>query len=366
MAFSLLCHAARRPLFRALKVLIAASRVVRLNRPYDGDVIVQGIRRSANKLYVSLPLSPETLSQGEQSLFWADRKGHAVVSPIAETHSSVEYEVTRCFRNEPKVGDKAWLSGWLAETPEDLGMLNYETVELPNRTKAWLFQGNTTWVIHVHGRKAAKAETLRGIKALLPFGFTQLSISHESDPIPEGLGYPRSYFGVKESIQIANAVSFAESRGAIRIILYGWSLAGLFIKEYLANNQSSASVSAVILDSPLIDLKETLELQSLNAGLEEQFGSDVYEALSRSKLLKILGFARSRVPTLKEFSFNMPLLLMYSRTDGYVSMKSIDSISSAKLLTRVEFNDSRHCRLFNSDPEKYRSGLVAFMNSLEK
>ena len=364
MAFSLLCHAARSPLFRNLKVLIAASRVVRLKRPYDGDFKVQGLKRSADILYVTLPLSAETSNKGEQSLFWDDRRGHAIVSPVAANQETVEYQVLRCFRDEPQVGAKAWLSGWLAESPEDLGMPEYETIVLPNRTKAWLFQGNSTWVIHVHGRKATKAENLRGIKSLASFGFSQLSMSHESDPQPEGLGSAQSYFGVKEYSQIADAVSFAESKGATSVILYGWSLAGLFIGEYLASNRRSHSITAVILDSPLIDLKETLELQSINAGMDEIFGSEVYSKLLGSKILKLLGLQRPRIPSLKGFCFDVPVLLMYSRTDGYVSMNSVDSISSKFQIDRVEFNDSRHCRLYNGDPEKYKSGLVSFINSL--
>ena len=352
-------------MFRTLKVLIAATRVVRLNRPYDGDFTVQGVRRSADKLYVTLPKSAETTNQGEQSLFWDDRRGHAIVSPVSVNQESVEYQVLRCFRKEPSVGAKAWLSGWLAESPEDLGMSKYETIVLANQTKAWLFHGNTTWVIHIHGRKAAKAETLRGISGLQSFGFTQLAISHESDPQPDGLGSPRSYFGVKEYQQIADAVSYAERNGAKKVFLYGWSLAGLFIRKYLSSERRSNSIAGVILDSPLIDLKETLELQSVNAGMDESFGSEVYSKLISSKVLKFLSYQRPSIPSLKGFSFDVPALLMYSRTDGYVSMKSVDSISSSRQLIRLEFNESRHCRLYNSDPEKYGSSLVSFINSLE-
>ncbi len=349
---------------RYLKAIYAAIRLQRLGGKISGEHKIQAVLPDSNQLIVQLPKSPDTLVPGVQSLFWNSREGHAIVKPLGSDSESVSFELVKAFRNLPKKGDSVWLSGWLGESPKDFG---FEATEekLSNGTIALTSRKNSsTWVIHVHGRNATMAETYRNFKQFSDLGFNQLFLAHETDAKPYGLGKKRSFLGANEWRQVELAAQHALDQGASEIVLFGWSLGAMFVGQFLLNSKLANAVTGFVLDSPLIDYPSTLRLQATLAGLDEDFGNYVSWLLTKSKLLRALGYGYEKLPSIL-FHVDIPGLVLFSRTDGYVSMERIDELSAANAnLSLLEFANGKHCRLYNQDPAMYQKAVSDFLRSL--
>ncbi len=353
-------------MIRYLKALVAARNIVRLDGPISGDLVIERVFKDADGDVVRVLHCLEADQEGMQSLFWDNRRGHAIVQVIPNQFSgTVDLRVIRNLGLDLATIQKPWLSGWLGEVPEDFGIEEYSAITLSNRTKAWLIPAESKdWVIHIHGRKAAKGETLRNLDQFRRTNFNQLVISHESDPKPDGLGTKVSYLGEREWKQVEVAVEEAQQRGSERIVIFGWSLGAMIAGQFIRHSQQKSLVSGIILDSPLIDYETTLQLQAKNAGYDSEFGSYVYQVLSKSWLLKLFGLQRSEIPSLL-IPIAVPMLVLYSASDGYVSMAKIDEMLSLnKQAISVEISDARHCRLFNKDKVLYQNAISDFIGRL--
>jgi len=352
-------------LLRYLKALVAAYKFLHLPRHLKGEFKVLRVHEKAGKLTVTLPARVETRPSGTQSMFWNNRRGHAIVRKVeSRQNSDPQFVVEQCFREKPSLGQKVWLSGWLGEKLTDFGLSDSREIQMEDGTLATHLPGDENWVIHVHGRSTAKAETFRNFPAIRGLGWSQLAISHVTDAKPFGLGKRRSHLGNTEWEQIQNAVDWAVDQGAKRIVLFGFSMGTMLISEYLRQGRSTENVVGIVLDSPLVDWHSTLNFQSVQAGLDHTFGTYGLHMIRTSKIFKALRLHEEHIPTaLKDFQ--RPVLLFYSASDGYVSMQKIPMfIELNPGIRSVHFPDGRHCRLYNQDPKRYTSELLSFITSL--
>ena len=348
-------------MFRNLLAVIAASRMVRMHAPITGDIQVISINQG-ERTTITLPLNPDTSCNGVQSMFFNNRKGHLVVKPLKRSGTrSRDFEVIKSFGEAITESDRVWLSGWLGERPEDFGVQDYKEVTMENGTLAWLIPGGNNWVINVHGRKANRAETLRVAPLFKDMNYTQLIISHETDPKPAGLGTRTSNLGATDWKQVQTAVEYAVASGAKNIVLYGWSLGCLLIGQYLKNGDVASQVTKVVLDSPLLDYQSTLRIQSVSAGFPSAFADLVMHKLKTSWILNVLGLQRKEVPDLIH-NLNKPVLVFYSQLDGYVAMSRIGEFAAYNDSAVIDhFVGARHCRLYNQDPERYQAAIRSFL-----
>ncbi|NBW73831.1 MAG: hypothetical protein EBR26_05475, partial [Microbacteriaceae bacterium] len=320
------------------------------------------VQSGENGLVVALPLNSDTQPAGLHSMFWDNRTGHSLVRalPITEQDSR-RFEVVRDFGKPVKVGDLVWLSGWNGDQPEDFGLHGVSEVALPNGTSAYYSAGSKVWVIHVHGRTATRSEPLRNFTTISTLGFSQISISHETDEPPLGLGKRRSYLGAKEWLQVEAAVNYAISHGATRVVLFGFSLGAMFIGEFLRKSPLADIVESVVFDSPLIDFESTLNLQSLRAGFDATLGSYGLQLMQDSRIFRLFGLHQPEIPTLLR-DVGKPGLVFYSAQDGYVSMQRIPMLAELNPDFRfVSFANGKHCRLYNQEPERYTKELLSFL-----
>ncbi|MEY4655677.1 MAG: hypothetical protein RL523_1076 [Actinomycetota bacterium] len=345
-----------------IKSIVAAKRLLRLGGSIQGEIPVLDHYVDGQQAFLTLPTNEDTLPAGKQSMFWDSREGHALVEPITtDSHSVRCYRVLKQFGKEPSVGDKVWLSGWLGERPEDFGLVGVRDQKMPNGTMAYLAVAGPTWVIHVHGRNASRAETLRNFATIAALGFSQLSISLESDRPPDGLGIHRSYLGTREWTQVESAIRYAYGNGASRIILFGFSLGAMIIGQCLQRSALGQSVAGVVFDSPLIDIESTLRLQAEKAGERPNFASYGIRKILRSRIFRLLGLGLEYLPSLI-VPLGRPALVLYSATDGYVCMQRIPEMSGPNPQgIFINFPGGRHCRLYNQNPERYSSALTNFL-----
>ena len=355
---------------RVIARYVAMFRLLWLTKSIKGEFAILEVRIENGLQRVLLPLNEDTAATGIQSLFWNSRRGHALVEPAEIVGLTRWFEVVENYGLEIKPSPNAWLSGWLGDRPEHFGISNYETVTLANATRAWMAQEDSSkWVIHVHGRKAAMGETLRNFKVFSERGYSQLTISHETDPEPFGLGSHQSYLGLTEWKQIEAAVDYAKKQGAKDIVLFGWSLGGMFIGQYLRKT-NEPGIRAAIFDSPMFDIRNTLRVQAQMSGYSTQFADEVCELIRNSKLLKFLGYPAIDVDSLSlsknTLESDLPMLVMYSSNDGYISWE--DSPKFCELNSSaiaIQFSGARHCRLKNSNPDRYEQVIRDFISKLE-
>jgi pimeloyl-ACP methyl ester carboxylesterase len=344
--------------------------VLWLGSRVQGDFQILRVSNTDGKTYVHLPVNADTESYSKQSLFWNSRKGHALVQRSDDSEPDTRrFEVLNNL-GEPLAECKgAWLSGWLGDKPEDFGYSSTDFVTLSNGTKAFqIVSDKKRWVIHVHGRKANYAETLRNFKQFEDLGFSQLAISHETDAKPLGLGKRTSQLGGTEWRQVQLAIEYAISNGAERIVLFGWSLGGMFVNQFLERSGKTTSIAGVIFDSPLLDYRGTLQLQAGRAGVDRAIVDKSLKLIRSNTLLRLLGFRNIDVSTLsalnKPLEVQVPTLLFHSSNDGYISTSGVYRYRELNPKTRlVEIGGARHCRLFNQDQEKYQAAIADFLLS---
>ena len=350
--------------------LVAAIRVLWLDRKIKGDFAILSVKTSAGRTYVQLPITADTESKAKLSLFWKSRLGHAVVQRVEDIVTSERTFIVLENYGEELIPTKgAWLSGWLGDRPEHFGYSENHRVSLSNGTSALQVLGDKKrWIIHIHGRKASYAETLRNFKQFSELGFSQLAISHETDPMPLGLGGTRSELGATEWKQLEVAVKHARSQGAEKIILFGWSLGGLFVNQFLAHSKETSAIVAAVFDSPLLDYRGTLQLQAGRTGVDRSIVDRTIRLITSSKIIRILGFKNVPIESLSALNSPLPIqipsLLFHSSNDGYISMNGVYRYQELNPKTKlVEIVGARHCRLFNEDTEKYQRAIADFVAS---
>ncbi|MFM8926683.1 MAG: hypothetical protein ACKOFA_00560, partial [Rhodoluna sp.] len=284
---------------RFIKAAVAARRFLYLGSPLRGDIPVLKVLLDGSKTIIELPLNADTLPEGKHSLFWNDRNGHNLVMALPLTSNAVRsFEVLQSFGQKINPGDKVWLSGWNGQRPEHFGLNAVLDIKLSNNTSAYLQKGGKSWVIHIHGRTATRAEALRNFEAIQSLGFSQIAISHETDKPPLGLGTKRSYLGASEWKQVEIAVRYALDAGAEKIVLFGFSLGAIFIGEFLRNSVLADRIAGVIFDSPLIDFESTLNFQAKRAGYDSTLGSYGLELIQNSRVFRLLGLHQEAIPSL--------------------------------------------------------------------
>ncbi len=358
-------------MLRFIAKYVAAFRLLWITERVKGDFKILRVSETNGVTRILLPHNADTAAPGTQSLFWASRKGHALVEPAESVSEGRWFKVLRNFGKPPKSTKGAWLSGWLGELLEHFGSLKYENVQLPNGTLATRTSNSSThWVIHVHGRKASIGETLRNFSLFDDLGFNQIAISHETDPKPLGLGAQRSFLGSREWKQVEDAVRYAQSEGATKVLLFGWSLGGMFVGQYLNRSNSQNAVVGAIFDSPMFDVRHTLRFQATLVGYNSQFADEVCDLIGSSRLLRIFGFPKldfdSFSLSAKKLATNVPSLVMYSKNDGYVAYEDAETFSQLNENTyTVDFPGARHCRLKNSDSPKYDKAITEFVSTLQ-
>lgn len=354
-----------------LKVLAAAIGLLKMTGPYKGECRVRNVAHEEGQIFIDLPVNAETKSKAVQSLFWNSRQSHAVVQ-VTESQSNetlVRYRVLRQLTEDlPEVGTPVSLSGWLGSHPEHFGFIDgYKEVKLANGTISWIFPNeSSTWVIHVHGRRAGMGETLRNLEQFAQPGYSQMTISMKTDAKPFGLGKKVSRLGATEWVEIEQAVQFARAAGASDIVLFGWSQGALISGLFLINSLEAKHVKGAIFDSPLLDYRNTMRFQAEKGGYERYLGDSVVNAIRDSKLIRLLGYRNvdvDKVSLIRDLKLpDVPVLVLYSMNDGHVAIEDVHKLQALNAEVRlVEIPNARHCRLYNEDQERYKSAIGSWL-----
>ncbi|GAB2989740.1 alpha/beta hydrolase family protein [Saccharothrix stipae] len=316
---------------------------------------------------VSLAESRVTVLPGTWGLVWPG--GGAKVGPV--TQRSEGTVVRELQGMAPADGTRVRMETAVWSTdPATAHDLEYTDVRIPTElgdAPAWLVPAtSSTWVVAVHGRGGTRAEALRVMPALHALGLPVLAVTYRNDEgapaSPDGL----YHLGDTEWRDVEAAVRYAREHGAREVVLYGWSMGGAIVGQFLGRSAEADDVAAVVLDAPVVSWTRTLELQSRNRNVPEQL-VPIAELVSDWRVdLDFDRFdLRANPPPRKP-----PTLLFHGDADGTVPVQASRDLAAAAdrlgwPLRYVEVPAAEHTAAWNVDPETYEQALTEFLRSVD-
>lgn len=234
----------------------------------------------------------------------------------------------------------------------------------------WQFPGEgeaaEDWVVLVHGRGATRAETLRAVDVVVgDTGRSALSITYRNDPeapmSPDGFGH----FGDTEWLDLQAWLAWLEQSASPRsVTLYGYSQGGSVVAACLRRCEDTDGVTGAVLDSPLLSMHATLELQAAGRDIPAPV---IDPLLVATKAVSTIrggpDFAQlEHVDTLADL--DLPLLVFHGRDDTTVPFAPSARLAEADpdQVTFVPY-DGEHVRGWNVAPRAYADAVVAFLDA---
>lgn len=235
---------------------------------------------------------------------------------------------------------------------------------------AWYVPGEAdTWAILVHGRAASRAEPLHGLAAAERAGMPALDIAYRNDPgaPADPSGFYR--YGATEWADLAGAVDHARSKGARRVVLFGFSMGGAIVASYLRHTPDSSRgfVFGVVLDSPMLDLGRTIDYEASQRSLP-LLGLPIPSSLvgvAKAIAGKRFGVDWDDLDYVGSDWLNVPALVFHGDDDGTVPVSTSRAFAAAADdVTLVVTPGATHVASREVDPAAYDRSLDEFLAGL--
>lgn len=328
------------------------------------------VGRRGNSVY--LPASPETLSQGAVGVVpIRPNRGHAVLGEPRMAGTLVRRDI-QAERGVLPNGALAWVSTFVYNgTPAQLGV-PFEPVGVPSPAgplPCWHVpptgENRDAVVVVMHGHGGQKAQGLRSLPALRDTGAGVLYATFRN-----AYGAPSTRpgyltLGDREAEDLVAALAWAKAAGYRRAVLYGFSMGGNIVLSALRDTFQPLPlpVTGVILDSPALDWRATIEWQARRVGLP------VFMARRVGRLVQRIVTHRSgqdfdAVDQLAAASrLRLPVLLFHGTRDRTVPVAQADAMAAARpdLIEYHRVEGAKHIRCWNIDPHRYDTPLQTFI-----
>jgi uncharacterized protein len=295
--------------------------------------------------------------------------GYAQIGPSqASTNRSETRSFTLLDGDVPSEGEDVadYDSFAFPGDPANLG-LDFETVTYPGpdgNLEAWYVLGEGgTWLIGVHGIGSNPAEFLRLLDTVDDLTYPFLGVRYRNDPGMPASGDSLILAGQEEWADVEAAVNFAASRGARDVVIYAPSMGGALTLNY-AMRAERGLVRALILEAPVADLRQVVELRSGEAlPIGGPIGDSIL-AVGRAFVWMRTGLDFDEVDYIdRADELSMPILLWHGTEDERIPVEIGEALAAARS-DLVEFHrleDAAHVRAWNEGPEEYASVLRAFL-----
>ncbi|MEV4887806.1 prolyl oligopeptidase family serine peptidase [Nonomuraea sp. NPDC055795] len=227
---------------------------------------------------VTLTRTPQSAKPGTYWLEWSGAYS-MLGDVVSDTPGGVTRKVLR--GPVPSVGTPGFFGNVPPGDPKVAWGIDYTEIMVPTElgpAPAWYVPGDgTTWVVAVHGQNGRRKAELKILPVVHRLGLPFLDISYRNDegapPSPDGL----LHLGDAEWRDLEASLRQARTMGARRFILYGTSMGGQIVGQFLGRSPLANLVDRVIMDAPMIDVGMTgeqgarnLHLPTFTAGLAAQ------------------------------------------------------------------------------------------------
>ena len=351
-----------------------ARRLTEPAGPRIFDLAIRDIEHDDGAQRVVLDRTPQTNADGIYNL-WIESGGWAQLSAEATDRGGgrVARTVTGTSPGLRLVpGDRASWSGIYYATPADAGLtVRGITITTPaGPCPAWRIDGDpSTWAIHIHGLGSSRAGTLRGTQAATDLGYTSLIVTYRNTTEGPHVGTGRSTLGDTETVDVDEAIGYAVRRGAQRIILFGWSMGAAIALQLAARPRHHGLITALVLDSPVLDWTETIKANCARSGLPAAAGHLAVPCLSAGPLARMVGLP-DQIP-LRRFDWitraaelTTPTLILHGTRDSSAPIRLSQALRDRRPdIVALETFDADHTLSWNSDPERWRAVASGWLTS---
>jgi uncharacterized protein len=278
-------------------------------------------------------------------------------------------DVTRTFESARGSVPGLGVSGSIDPTGDDPVRLREElgvvesSYEGPLGTMdAWLIEGSSTWVIHVHDRASGLDQSLRMMSILRGEGFSQLAVTYRNDPRQPSDDPGLRTFGIGERDDLAAAIAHARQAGATTVFLVGYGSGGALA---LAELYRDTSVAGVILDGPILDAKATVSHAASSAGgLIGLVPATVHEMGAVLVSLRY-GITWEAADYLRRaHQITVPVLVLHGSEDADHPIADSRTLAESypDVVKLVEIEGAGADRTWNVDPDVYGSAVLDFFD----
>ncbi len=236
---------------------------------------------------------------------------------------------------------------------------------------AWLVpaehRDGSRWAVLVHGRGARREEAVRALPPLLAAGWTCLVPTYRNDEgVPAGPD-GRYALGLSEWRDVDAAIEHALEHGAREVLLVGWSMGGAIVLQFLDRSPLSSLVSRVVLDGPVVDWGDVLAHHARQHRMPAHVGSLARAMMARRWGHRLVGvhegvdLAKTDwVGRADELQHRM--LVIHSADDEFVPVAPSRALAEVRpdLVTFEEWHVARHCKEWNTDPERWERVVREF------
>jgi len=350
-----------------------ARRVLTPERDRPDDVEILDVRNER----VLLSATAETVVPGRYGLWLDGGRGHVRLGDLTGAdvaEGTVEREVLGVDTGELRVGGARFDGYYFAGTPDTALGLPTEHVDVEGELglmPAWVVPASggrgSRWAVLVHGRGARRQELLRALPALHEAGWTSLAPTYRNDEdVPAGPD-GRYNLGLSEWRDIEAAVEYAVESGADEVMVVGWSMGGAIALQFLDRSPLADLVSRVVLDGPVIDWGDVLDHHARLHRLPKGVGVLSRSMMGRRWGKRLVGVHESVDVAQTDWvrradELRHPILLMHSADDEFVPVGPSRQLALHRpdLVTFEEWRVARHCKEWNTDPQRWERLVTDF------
>ncbi|SDG83976.1 alpha/beta hydrolase family protein [Microbacterium pygmaeum] len=343
--------------------------------PRSFDLVIRDVEITDGERVVVLDRNRQTSARGTYSLLFADGGWAQLAAEAVDRGSSrVARVVTQSSTGlTPSIGDPVAWSGIFFTTPAAAGLAAQDVhISTPvGSAPASLIRGEgenaSTWAIHIHGMGSPRSGPLRGARVASSLGLTSLIVSYRNDGEGPYTRSGRSMLGAEEVDDVDSALRYALEHGAQRIVLFGWSMGAEIALQLATHATRQIGVSAMVLESPVLDWIATIRANCRRAGIPAAAGVLAVPWLSIAPLARVIGLA-GRIPfhTLNWIArareLTTPTLILHgSRDDSAPLHVSRDLAKLRPDIVHLEQFESAHTMTWNSDPQRWDAIVASWL-----
>ena len=300
-----------------------------------------------------------TLRPGEYGLVYAS--GRAIIGDISSTTSTTVTRPLTSATGTLTAGTKVQLDPdvWGGTPKSSLG-IPYKSVAIDGQLgsmPAWRLDGTgSTWLIFVHGIDGKRQGGLRPMPTIAAAGIPSLYITYRND-----VGAPKSpdglfHLGDTEWHDLDAAVQYAAAHGAKHYILYGDSMGGSIVTQFIHHSKYAHDVIGMVLDAPVLNWTGVLGNQAhrLKLGLLTPLVLDFVSARANINLASLDELDQTS-------AFTMPIILFQGLSDPLVPPAESKEFAHKTGATYVPVPGAGHIQSWNANPGSYDAHLAAFL-----
>ena len=331
---------------------------------------------------VELSVTSQTTVRGQYALVFDEGSGVARIGEITDIdwkRGTVTRIVEEVYSGDLAQTVRGRWAGFVWPTPKEAGY-EFRDVQIPvddGLAPAWLIepkrstQHSNTWLITVHGRGSKRNEGLRMMGVAERMGMPGLLVSYRNDGDAPDARDRKFGLGATEWPDIEASILYALNHGATSVVLGGFSMGGAVSLQVVHRSALSSFVRGLILVGPVIDWMDVLRHQAqINklphiAGklgswlIESPWGKTITGLASPVDLRRLDWVTRSD-------DITHPILILHSESDDFVPIGPSAQLAAKnrKLVSLVRFQQARHTREWNVDPERFDSAMLTWLHVL--